>query len=144
MISPWELIRHGDKFLPPEEFPVNDVRLHKLFCALWKAARDDVQAATKISFVGLSVHPFLEDELRYLFNGKEGAPLVVVANPANVGEARVSFDPVRPAGKVRAMLKGMCPGLHHASYPHAESSNYEDVPILVLKSFEQFIAQQMF
>src|ERR1019366_3940180 len=54
-----------------------------LFVSIWERARKEVEAADKISFVGLSMHEYLKLGLRYLFQDKQGPVEVVVANPLN-------------------------------------------------------------
>src|SRR6185436_16978087 len=52
-----------------------------MFCYLWNYARNQVQLADKISFVGLALHQFLEPGLRFLFREKTGPTQIVIENP---------------------------------------------------------------
>ena len=37
--------------------------------AVWKRAQKELEAATRVSFVGLSMHPFLDPTFKFLLNG---------------------------------------------------------------------------
>jgi hypothetical protein len=75
-IFPWDIIRNG-QFIPESEFslrrdgPENCSRdLYSLFKNIWVRARNEVQSANRISFVGMSGHSFLEEGFSYIFKGK--------------------------------------------------------------------------
>ena len=83
IIFPWEILDQDLKF-NEKQFPIqNDPSYFKLFVSIWERARKEVQAADKVSFVGLSMHEYLKLGFRYLFEGKEGQVQVVVANLVN-------------------------------------------------------------
>ena len=90
---PFEIFQENGEFMPETEFPVTRRRLletnfekeslREYFQFLWSLAREEVQQADKVSFVGLSFHPFLNPGMRFLFNGRSGPLQVVNANPDN-------------------------------------------------------------
>jgi hypothetical protein len=95
IVFPWEIFsdegglisqqdfiftRHGNTPKQKEEA----VRLWGLYKEIWCAAQEDVSDATKISFVGLSMHPYMEQGLKFLFKRrKEGKVQMVIANVTN-------------------------------------------------------------
>src|SRR5258706_15397773 len=84
-----------------------------MFRALWKRARADVQAADKISFVGLSIGPFMEPELKFLFAGKRDIVETVVANPdaARFNSHPNPFHPTTFCGRMLDVFEEICPGM---------------------------------
>ncbi|HEY1661421.1 MAG TPA: hypothetical protein VGI03_03290 [Verrucomicrobiae bacterium] len=119
VLLPWEIISPDGKLLDQTEFDSavglnwQHRPLYPLFRSIWERARDDIQAADKISFVGLSLGPFIEPELRFLFSGKEGVIQAVVANPENKKYANYSdpFHSRTPRGKVLDLFQKISPGL---------------------------------
>lgn len=88
IIFPWEILR-GGQFIPQQEFCLADAILknprgvsyrrgrlaldadaYSIYRAIWTRARQEVQEATRISFVGLSMHSYLDEGLRFLLDGK--------------------------------------------------------------------------
>jgi hypothetical protein len=111
-LLPWEII-HGDgRLLTADEFTtvVGDgwqhIKLYPLFKRVWERAREEVQHADKVSFVGLSFGRFLVPEFKFLFAGKKGDLQVTIANPDN--EKFKNYEnplhPNSPAGKVFDLL----------------------------------------
>jgi hypothetical protein len=95
IVFPWELFDESDNFISENDFVYvkqsktaeerkEAKALFKVYESIWKTARQVVLRATKVSFVGLSMHPFMETGLAYLFRRKTGAPQVVVANTVEV------------------------------------------------------------
>ena len=81
MYFPWELLGDQGEFVSPDTFAGLDNlasgnayfestgrTLHQLCEAIWLRAKREIAEAEKISFVGLSMHKFLEPGLRYLFS----------------------------------------------------------------------------
>lgn len=84
ILFPWEIMTERG-FVEESAFPLQQARnFYPLFRGIWERARHDIQVASKISFVGLSMHPFMLDGLNYLFKGKEGGVQLCVANPDNM------------------------------------------------------------
>jgi hypothetical protein len=141
IIFPWEMIDKGGNFLEAKDFPLEGSELHSVFSAVWCQAQEAVTQADKISFVGLSMHPYLEDGLRFLFQRKSGQVEIVVANrgnqlPHGSSESDASRDSRCPAGRVREFLRKNCPSLASKTQPHT-------LLIRCLLSFEEFIWQEM-
>jgi hypothetical protein len=119
VLMPWEIISSEGKLLERDEFEslVGSAWQHRalypLFRALWERARGDVQQADKISFVGLSIGPFMEPELKFLFDGKRNIIEAVVANPeaARYREHPAPFHSSTFCGKVLDVLARICPGM---------------------------------
>jgi hypothetical protein len=86
-LLPWEIIHEDGRIVTEEEFSSrtggSGALPFPLCKAIWERARREVQQATKISFVGLSLNEFMEPELKYLFEGKKGDVQMVFANPEN-------------------------------------------------------------
>jgi hypothetical protein len=83
IIFPWEILGEDLKF-SKTNFPLGNYQGYfEFFVSIWERARKEVFAADKVSFVGLSMHKYLELGFRYLFQVKEGPVEVVVANPLN-------------------------------------------------------------
>jgi hypothetical protein len=122
VLFPWEVIdSEGNfmdevKFCLPEQSDSNGRRqggyagpnnLYQLFTSIWKRARKEITAATKISFVGLSMHGFLEPAFKFLFQEKENNAEIIVANTDLVHFIKdTDFKrPANPATKVRKLLE---------------------------------------
>jgi hypothetical protein len=85
ILFPWEIMT-GNGFIDESQFSQQHNRqLYSLFRGIWNRAQMEIEVADKISFVGLSMHQFLNDGLKFLFGGKEGKAEIVVANPDNRG-----------------------------------------------------------
>jgi hypothetical protein len=128
IVFPWEIIDEKGKFRAKSAFCLQEScdengrrpgdyegqhDLHDLFVAIWTRARSEILAATKISFVGLSMHDFLEPAFRFLFQGKKTNARIVFANKElerfrSVDEAY--GNPRSPVCKVRRLLKRIWPG----------------------------------
>jgi hypothetical protein len=114
VLLPWEIIHEKEaRILNEQEFvdKVGDGWKHKdlypLFRGIWERARKEIFAAAKVSFVGLSLNPFLDPVFRYLFEGKKGNLVTVVANPANEdfrNSSKGRLHPASPSGLVNELL----------------------------------------
>jgi len=130
IVFPWELFDSDQKFIQPEQFifykqarvpgvkdPGANIKerqaniLYNLYKAIWEGARDAIQNAHKISFVGLSMHDYLQAGLKYLFHNKSGEVEVVVANKGNEEYIRLDspMHPASPTGRVGTLLRRICP-----------------------------------
>jgi hypothetical protein len=118
-LLPWEIISEDGRLLNQEEFESKTdpnwqhKQLYPLFRSIWQRARREIQEADKVSFIGLSLSPFLEPELKYLFAEKKGIIEVVVANPENSKYKDYSypFHSRTLCGKVLDMFERACPSL---------------------------------
>jgi hypothetical protein len=113
-LLPWEILHEQEsRLLNEQEFTAavgNDwqhVSLLPLFRSVWERARREVQVADKISFVGISLSPYLEPGLKFLFSGKRGALQLVVANPEieRFKNAENYLHPNSPAGRTLKTLE---------------------------------------
>jgi hypothetical protein len=102
--------------------------------------------ATEISFVGMSMHEYLLDGLRYLFDGKQGAVEVVVANPDNkpfVQNDRSSHwteHSNSPAFAVSRMLNSVAPQMKKVGTVRGLPTQDD---ITLVKDFAEFVKTQM-
>ena len=84
-LLPWEILRDDGELLSKAEFTEATgsdwahSELSNLFANIWQRARREVQQATKISFVGISMSDFLLPGLTYLFKDKTGDVELVIA-----------------------------------------------------------------
>jgi len=131
---PWELFSSSGVFIPEDEFifvKENEKHPQKLeqgrlifrhFKSMWENAKAVVGQAQKISFVGLSMHDYLEDGLKFLFDdtgvayakGQEEKEVqVVVANTANKDFENSSnrLHPASPCGRAANLLRKYAPNI---------------------------------
>src|SRR6266571_6800484 len=66
VLFPWEIINSDGEFVPGGASVPGETSLYDLNKLVWDRARREVQGATKVSFVGLSMHPFMNDGLKFL------------------------------------------------------------------------------
>jgi hypothetical protein len=150
------LFRNKGEYIPPILFPWEIMdsegiakQIPTLFSGIWERARREVLKADKISFVGLSMHPFMFDGLKYLFNGRGGQAEIVVANAANTlfvpnrVETHFNLLPNSPAYIVsRDILGKFAPNLKIIGIPTGNSSPTSG-EVTILKDFSDFIRTQM-
>lgn len=147
VVFPWELFdSQSGEFISEDDFIFvkekdeisgrDGKKLFNHFKLMWEQAKLSVEQADKISFVGLSMHDYLENGLRYLFQdfgmskdpnerlriaqGNIDAPKpkcveVVVANLENeqFRNAEHRLHPASLCGKVADLLKRVAPNLKH-------------------------------
>ncbi len=148
ILFPWEIMT--DKgFVKEEAFAAAHSRpLYQLFRRIWERARREIGLADKVSFVGLSMHQFLFQGLKYLFEGKGGDVEVVVANPDNS-----AFIPGRPdtywakqphssAFAVGEALNRAAPGMRRVGIPSGQTTHSAG-DITIVKNFAEFVRTQM-
>jgi hypothetical protein len=125
VVFPWELFDgNSGKLISEDEFVFvkgnKDVaaqqrgrRLLGQLRSIWENAKRVVSRAEKISFVGLSLHPYMEDGLAHLFEGKTIGVEAVVANPENdrFRDARNRLHPGSPSGRLAAMFSKVAPDM---------------------------------
>jgi hypothetical protein len=131
IVFPWEIMNGVGGFIEEKDFllpdeahdghrhggrTVADPHLYSMFKETWIRARKEVQGASKVSFVGLSMHEYLVQGLRYLFEGKTGSVGLVITDH---DEVKVSGQWVHPAAlsanrapaKFMEFLGKACPSL---------------------------------
>jgi hypothetical protein len=129
---PWELMTEKGIFVSKEAFrdvnhTVDNGRYYGIFKAIWERGQQEVTEAERISFVGFSANPFMENGLRFLFKARKRQieagtkqPLeVVTANPDSVPKRHCGNVPP-PGGHVdrlQKLLEAACPGLPFADLP---------------------------
>lgn len=146
VLFPWELMT-SKGFVDQNKFVFRDV--YPLFRGIWERARREVQGADRISFVGLSMHPFLEDGLAYLFNGKKSLETeVIIANPDNPVLVRGNSDshwlrrPYCSAYALHEMLGRVAPDMKRVRVLQG-GSNYSAGEFTIVNNFESFIRTQL-
>jgi hypothetical protein len=145
ILFPWEIVTEKS-FADAQSFPLHR-NLKPLFSGIWQRARREIQSANKISFVGMSMHSFLLDGLKFLFNGKAGQVEVCVANsdtPAWVRANRETYWQNKPhtsAYTVNKMLKEFAPDMNQVGVTadHGLASDQ----ITLVSDFESFVKTQM-
>jgi hypothetical protein len=91
ILFPWEIMSDGGTFIDYKGFCLREapehgqitpvVQPYHLFVSIWKRAQREITSATKISFVGLSMHEFLNPAFKFLFQDKQNDGVqFVVAN----------------------------------------------------------------
>jgi hypothetical protein len=147
VLFPWEMMT-AQGFVRRDSLLFNGFGkiLGTLFQGIWERARREVQAADKISFVGLSMHSFLTDGLKYLFEGKKNGVEVCLANPENQAfvtgnpKSHWASQPSSPAYKLKATLKQAS---SMPMYGYTEPPRKEAGGITLVKDFSEFIRTQM-
>ncbi|MDB6024935.1 MAG: hypothetical protein JWM68_1158 [Verrucomicrobiales bacterium] len=146
VLFPWEVMREGG-FISEEAFPLaGDSLTYSLFQGVWERARREVQTASKISFVGLSMHSFLKDGLRFLFEGKANRTEVVIVNPENTvfesdnPKSHWSRQPWSPASSLSNVFSEIAPKMRRIGKNPGLSADGE---FTIIKDFREFIKTQM-
>jgi hypothetical protein len=126
ILFPWEIMTDNGDFIPKDQFPIRDQpqriqdyqfrdggrtpfdsSLHEIFTTIWTRAREEVQAADKISFVGLSMHDYLRPGFRYLFKGKTGKIRLAITDRDSLAK-RPPYEPLSPTARVGALRDEIC------------------------------------
>lgn len=168
VLFPWEVIQSDGQFLPEAEFCINEredkkgrrqggytgnCSLYQLFVSIWKRARKEITTATKISFIGLSMHDFLNPAFQFLFSDKRDNAALVVANKEHEQFRKVEGPPLSVEAhlnprsrtfKVRRLLKQICPSIK--GMPNRESEVlWSDgcATVKIRETFHEFIQYEM-
>lgn len=169
IVFPWEIMDGNGGFIDEKDFllpdeaddgyrsggrTVADPSLYSMFKETWIRARKEVQGASRVSFVGLSMHEYLVQGLKYLFDGKTGTTWLVATDPdestvSGQFRYRSSLPGNRAPAKFLDFLERTCPNLvcnpgatmlldggRSVSSPSASS-------IKLRIDFEDFIAKEM-
>jgi hypothetical protein len=117
IVFPWEVWKEDGGFIEMEDFCLQEAprgheqgrrNLHQLFVSIWKRAQKEITSAAKISFVGLSMHEFLNPAFNFLFKDKQDHDAkIVVANEdfANYQASDILSNRSSPATKVGILLR---------------------------------------
>jgi hypothetical protein len=164
LLFPWELPPLYDGF-KETDFRIRDEEMFagkpphapsanvaKLFESVWRRAEREVAGASRISFVGLSMHPYLEKGFEFIFGGRcgriakgqlerrdENATCVdlVIANPEAVKRDLDGSELSKHTTEVVAMIRKYAPGLS----PRRRSSGERTVTTYA--TFAEFISKEM-
>jgi len=116
IVFPWEIFSTNGEFKSDNKDFVlkHDPAYLPLFKGIWECAREEIYRAERISFIGLSMHPFLRQAMRYLFGNGRGHQVkrkVVVADTSHEeftekGKPGIFHHPeFSPAKKLEAILQ---------------------------------------
>lgn len=166
IVFPWELFDGSSgKFIPEDDFifvkqakdSAAKERAFSLFHHLktiWDKAKRQVLAADKISFIGLSMHQYMEDGLAFLFEGKTNGVQVVVANPSNnhFKDAENRLHPSSICGRVAAIFRDITPNMKYVRSSSEDDGIFRetsppesgpDPDVTPRYSFAEFIEREM-
>jgi hypothetical protein len=151
IMFPWEII--SDRGTINRLLPIGgahqcgDAHVKKLFNGIWKRARRAVQQADRISFVGLSMHPFMNEGLKYLLKGKTGRAELIVANTENVifeqsrRETYWTNNPQSPGALFLTMFRNFAPDCKTQGVLPGQGMQVD--ALTLLKDFRSFIRTQL-
>jgi hypothetical protein len=130
--------------------------LYQLFKSIWTRAKAEVQAARKISIVGVSMHEYLKPAFQFLFAGKSDDIELVFADKSLARfrggkESDAQLDPLTPVSRLDQLLRGCCPKLRWnvPMMPDGSPASAALVqvdsrrPIRQYASFEEFIQNEL-
>ena len=165
IIFPWEIFTERGEIINEREFCLKHdcdpeaaqggyggIRLHQIFESIWKRARREINAATTISFVGLSMHEFLTPAFKYLFQERKNDAQLVCANwehrnfsggSAQQRVVEVGMNPLSPTFKLRRLLKEICPFLKGANSYGTMTWPDQGPTVRIREDFKDFIANEM-
>lgn len=150
-IFPWEMLK-ADQFLDASEFCIKVARVgcgkhsHTVFRDTWERARSEVMDADRISFVGLSMHQYLEDGLRYLFFGRRFPPRLVYSvshgnKNVHPKSGRAVDMHLTPAWKTAKFFRD---NFKHWRISDRNARHWEgDIKIQARESFHDFIEKDL-
>lgn len=147
ILFPWEVMT--DQGFVGNDSPLSQQfgSLYHLFRGIWERARREVQAADKISFVGLSLHRYLHEGLKYLFKEKAGEVEVCIANPDNTPFQRDRTEthwgnlPISPASNLAEILHIVAPAMNRVG--HIRPKTRLPGEFTLVRNFDEFIKAQM-
>src|SRR5439155_8456876 len=164
VVFPWEVIQSDGQFMSESQFCLceqidkkgrrqggysGDYSLHQLFVSIWKRARKEVTTATKLSFVGLSMHDFLNPAFKFLFAEKRDNAALVVCNKEHerfrsADDVEAHTNPRSPTYKVRRLLAQICASIKGVP-KRGTAKVWLDggAKVRVLETFRQFILNEM-
>lgn len=164
VVFPWELFDDSGKFISDDKFVfVKDGKdtaakekaqhLFNHFTSIWQNAKRAILRADKISFVGLSMHQYMNDGLAYLFEGKSNGVQVVVANRNNeqFKDGTIRLHPSSLCGRVAEIFRTVAPNMKYGRSSSEDdgifrNENLESSPdpdITPRYSFKEFIEREM-
>ena len=175
IVFPWEIMKEDGTFIDEGYFPHKDEvielqdhiwreggrgpldpNLYRLFEAIWTRAQQEVRVATKISFVGLSMHEYLNWGFKFLFRDKEGPVDVVVTDKDGPRTSGGYFnhdqlDASSAPARVLRLLESLCPKIRwNVGAPYLANDGTDIGPpssapnrVKVVSSFDEFILKEI-
>ena len=152
LIFPYEIVTHEGQLVGKADFPLkertpwrrDDYGFYDLFKDIWARAKLEVEAAYKISFIGLSMSDLMRPAMLYLFREKEGPVEVVVANPSNQAFANADSagSPCRRVHTLLMEATGAKIEIKHSGAERRLSGERADTPT-PRNSFSDFIENEL-
>ena len=154
VVFPWELINRNGGFIDQEKFifvKENEAgasekdkgyRLYQHFKAMWEGAQWAIEHADKISFVGLSMHPYLESGFRFLLRHNRKKVEVVLANNEKSAYQALRNLLNQPEIQMKWTKSRSEQVINDESFKDAMEHDYV-AGITVRDSFEDFIKKEM-
>jgi hypothetical protein len=155
IIFPWEIMDSkgqplGENEFVPKESPTHklngvphfagdrintDPSVYRILEAVWARAREEVIAADRISFVGLSMHDYLRPGFSYLFTGKSGKIRLAITDAANASlqdrhGREVPAHTLTPKARVTNLRDSFCQSLQWSQ-------------MNLYKDFAEFLAKEL-
>jgi hypothetical protein len=170
IVFPWEIMDENGTFIEEDKFllvdeplgegrhgdrTLKDPNLYSIFKETWIRARKEVKGASKISFVGLSFHEYLDHGFRFLFKDKNGTVELVVTDSENSnvsGQYFMQHDlaPTCPSARALGLLREHCKGLRCNPKAWVNSPGGGSTPpgdnstsVKIRSDFADFIATEM-
>lgn len=147
---PWELF--DDKLRMRTDCFEHQPAFNEHFRGTWERAKREVASASKISFVGISMHHYLEHGLKFLFRDIKDEVQLVVANTDSTESGFLKVPKVwTSAAKIVSTIKRIAPALPLVTYYTEEASlkpskfagGIHSSALTVRASFEEFIQKEM-
>lgn len=121
IVFPWEIMNSQGQFVTRDQFRLrddihafrdcafrcggrsqSDPDLYEIYKATWTRAKAEVQGAAQISFVGLSMHEYLDSGFRFLFAGRPKLKRVVITDRQSLSGP--TWEPSSPTARAYNLL----------------------------------------
>lgn len=154
IVFPWEVFGKNGGLCKKQDFCLREASdengyllggysgtqdLHDLFVAIWTRAQREITRATKISFVGISMHEFLTPAFKFLFSKKKSSADICIANKDletfNARDQALNA-PRSTAYKIDHMLRKVWPGIEQSLSNGRRSLSLHE-------TFDEFIKYEM-
>lgn len=147
ILFPWEVISNKN-MVPPHECPVDEGKFYNVFKSIWNGAQHVVDTADKVSFVGLSTHPFLREGLDYLFKEKDKKdPFEVVFvnrdNPSGEIEVMDHALAIKHQHTPAARMFQLLTDLHLKFHATGNGNIADGCNMRLVRDFNTFVEQHM-
>ncbi len=140
VVFPWELMDENGSIRPESNCAWNcDIPgvgpLRDVMSKIWKRAAREIEMASSISFVGLSMHHYLEPGFKHLFRNKRGKIKLTIANP--------DIRDMDPEAFKRGEYHPRCSLRRIRNFIHKAAPELEISKAPVYLGFEEFIAGEV-